>query len=69
VPDLAAHRQATTACFDMGLRSEPKVRVFPSAANGYYVMLAPLSPGTHTLNFGGALPGMVQAVTYTLKVD
>ncbi len=32
-------------------------------------MLKPLPPGTHVLNFGGALPGMLQAVTYTLIVD
>ena len=42
---------------------------FPSAANGYYVMLRPLDPGTHTLNFGGVLPGMMQAITYTLHVE
>lgn len=35
----------------------------------YYVMLRPLSRGTHTLNFGGILPGMSQAVTYTLHVE
>jgi hypothetical protein len=69
VPDLVAYRQASAGCFDMGERAEPKVRVFPSAANGYYVMLRPLSPGTHLLNFGGALPGMVQAVTYRLVVE
>ena len=26
---------------DMGALAEPKKRVFPSAANGYYVMLPP----------------------------
>jgi len=67
--DLTFYRQATTECFDMGALAEPKYRVFPSAANGYYVMLRPLSPGTHVLNFGGMLPGMSQAVTYTLFVE
>ena len=66
--DLTTFRQVTT-CFDMGALSEPNTRVYPSAANGYYVMLKPLRPGTHTLNFGGVLPSMVQAVTYTLKVE
>jgi hypothetical protein len=66
---LPLHRQATPQCFDMGELAQPKLRVFPSAANGYYVMLRPLGPGTHTLNFGGALPGMLQAVTYTLHVQ
>lgn len=69
VPGLASYRQATKACFDMGERSEPRARVFPSAANGYYVMLRPLNPGKHTIEFGGALPGMLQAVSYTLIVE
>jgi hypothetical protein len=43
--------------------------VTPSAANGYYVMLKPLSRGTHTLNFGGILGDMSQAITYTLHVE
>jgi hypothetical protein len=66
--NLDAHRQATRECFDMGALAQPQVRVFPSAANGYYVMLRPLPPGKHTLNFGGALPCMLQGVTYTLLV-
>ncbi len=41
----------------------------PSAANGYYVMLNPLPPGKHEINFGGILPDMAQAVTYTLIVE
>jgi hypothetical protein len=65
---LAKYRQFTTECFDMGALAEPKYRIFPSAANGYYVMLRPLKPGEHVLNFGGSLPGMSQAVTYTLFV-
>jgi hypothetical protein len=69
VPDLVSYRQATTQCFDMGARTEGRKKVFPSAANGYYVMLKPLSPGKHELNFGGALPSMLQAVTYTLEVE
>lgn len=68
VPIHAGHRQAT-ACFDLGTRTQARTRVFPSAANGYYVMLQPLSPGRHTLHFGGALPSMLQAVSYTLEVE
>jgi hypothetical protein len=63
-----SHRQAT-GCFDMGARVSPPIRVYPSAANGFYVMLEPLSAGTHELNFGGVLPSMSQAVTYTLIVE
>lgn len=66
---LEKHRLATRGCFDLGARTPEKFRIFPAAANGYYVMLKPLPLGTHTLNFGGALPSMLQAVTYTLVVD
>lgn len=59
---LQAHRQPSK-CFNIAERSTPKQFVFPSAANGYYVMLKPLTPGTHVINFGGALPNMLQAVT------
>jgi len=69
VPGLGSYRQATKGCFDIGERSEPRARVFPTAANGYYVMVRPLGPGQHTLEFGGALPSMLQAVTYTLIVE
>jgi len=68
VMDLSGYRQATRECFDMGARAEPAIRIFPSAANGYYAMLRPLLPGKHVINFGGALPGLSQAVTYTLEV-
>jgi hypothetical protein len=67
ISNLELHRQATPDCFDLAARAGGGVS--PSAANGYYVMLRPLSRGTHTLEFGGILPGMSQAVTYTLKVE
>lgn len=69
LPNPQDHRQASPGCFDMGARSEDKVKIYPSAANGYYVMIKPLSPGVHALNFGGALQAMQQAVTYTLIVE
>jgi hypothetical protein len=69
IEGLAAYRQVPTECFDIGARAEPRYRVFPSAANGYYIMLRPLSPGRHVLNFGGMLRAMSQAVTYTLLVQ
>lgn len=52
----------------MSAKANTAFNVFPSAANGYYVMLAPLEPGTHTISFGGVLPGMAQAITYTVIV-
>jgi hypothetical protein len=67
--DLARHRQATRECFDIGALSTPPIRMYPSAANGYYAMLRPLPPGTHVVDLGGILPSMAQAVTYTLIVE
>jgi len=67
--DLAAHRQATRECFDIGVLVAPPVRMYPTAANGYYAMLRPLPPGTHTIDLGGILPSMAQAITYTLIVE
>jgi hypothetical protein len=66
---LVEHRQATRECFDLGELSTPPARLYPVAANGYYVMLRPLPPGKHVVNFGGALPSIVQLVTYTLIVE
>ena len=65
--DLKVHRQASRECFDLAELDGGGLA--PAAANGYYIMLRPLSPGTHTLNFGGILPEMTQAVTYTLLVE
>lgn len=68
IEGLGSYRQPTK-CFNIAELSTPKEFVFPSAANGYYVMLKPLEPGTHVINFGGALPSMLQAVTYTIIVE
>lgn len=67
--DLQRHRQVSPECFNGWARHPSGARLFPSASNGYYVMLKPLSRGLHTLNFGGALPRMSQAVSYTLIVE
>lgn len=66
---LHAHRQATRECFDLGARTETRTKLYPSAANGYYVMLQPLPAGRHTIEFVGILPSMTQGVTYTLIVE
>jgi hypothetical protein len=66
---MEKHRQATVKCFDLGTRTQPRIKLFPAAANGYYAMLKPLKPGTYELHFGGALPSMMQALSYTLVVE
>lgn len=65
--NLEVHRQATRQCFDLAELAGGGLS--PSAANGYYVMLRPLSRGTHTLNFGGRMSDLSQAITYTLIVE
>ena len=65
---LEAHRLDSQGCFDVGERFATPMRIFPSAANGYYVMLRPLARGTHEIEFGGWLPDLAQAISYTLHV-
>ncbi len=69
IEGMTAHRQASPGCFDLGTKAMPSYSLYPAASNGYYAMLKPLSPGRHTVEFGGALPSLYQAVTYTLIVD
>jgi hypothetical protein len=42
---------------------------FPTADEGYYVMLEPLSAGSHLLHFTGSLPGFTLDITYKLTVS
>jgi hypothetical protein len=45
----------------------------PAVADGYYLMVGPLPPGPHTINFGGkgifAKSRFVQEITYNLFVE
>ena len=61
---LERHLLSTKRCFRLGDEQGPL-----AAASGYYVALPPLEPGEHSLNFGGILQDMSQAVTYQLTVD
>lgn len=61
---LQAHRQATRRCF-RAFEDDDTL----AAGNGFYVALGPLKKGRYTLNFGGILPSLSQAVTYTLDVE
>jgi hypothetical protein len=42
---------------------------FPMVGDGYYVMLAPLSSGMHTVQFSGESDGFMLTVTYHLTVQ
>jgi len=50
----------------------PAGTYFPVVADGYYLLLAPLRPGVHTIAFGGsagvASNAFTQDITYTLRV-
>jgi hypothetical protein len=67
LPDLAKQRLATSRCFNVNATSGGAKLL--SASNGYWLMLKPLSPGRHTLHFGGVLPSLRQDLTYTLLVQ
>ena len=41
----------------------------PAVDEGYYVLLEPLSPGSHTIHFSGSLPGFSLDVTYYVTVE
>jgi hypothetical protein len=73
--DLTAYRGATF--FDMTLHPswadiDPCATgdAQPTASDGYWIMLAPLAPGPHTIHFHAELPdfGFVLDVTYNLRV-
>ncbi len=53
---------ALSAIFDPCVTGNPQ----PGVAVGYWLLLAPLTPGTHTLHFGA--PSWGQDVTYNLTV-
>ena len=42
--------------------------VFPTVDAGYYLMVKPLRPGRHTLNFGGTGEDFSTEATYTITV-
>ncbi|HKO99938.1 MAG TPA: hypothetical protein VJU86_23390 [Pyrinomonadaceae bacterium] len=42
---------------------------YHGVADGFYLMLAPLSPGPHEITFGGTTAGFSSYVTYNLVVD
>jgi hypothetical protein len=56
-----------TAVFDSCITGSSQ----PAVSDGYWIMLAPLSAGTHTIHFSGAIDafGFATEVTYTLVVQ
>ena len=67
---LGEHRVASPAgCFNIAERIPGAPKMYPSASDGYWMDIAPLQKGTHTLRFGGALPSLRQELVYTLIVE
>jgi hypothetical protein len=76
--DPKRYRAKTSNCFDIYARVPRKLggyRAYPSASDGYWVLLAPLAKGTHIIKFGGRynVPGnaygrMVQDIEYEIEV-
>ena len=42
---------------------------YETVADGFYLMVAPLSPGAHTIKFGGITRNFAADVTYNLIVE
>jgi hypothetical protein len=66
---LSAHRLPSNTCFDAGVNMSPKQKLFPTATDGYYVVLAPLPSGQHTIAFGGRANENFQNIVYKITVE
>lgn len=74
----AFHRLRSRSCFDVFARVPPQLgfyNAYPSASDGFWIMLQPLAPGEHVLKFGGrynqsasAYGRMIQDIEYRLTV-
>jgi len=77
--DPKRFRAATEGCFDILAKADPSshpYQAYPSAADGYWVLIAPLAKGRHTLRFGGRYSapgerggGTVEDIEYELTVQ
>lgn len=57
--------------YDFDEKAVPELVFSPSAEQGYYLFVQPLSPGTHTIRWtaSGCTPGNSQDITYNLTVE
>ena len=72
------YRHASQTCFDLAARknnSTEYTKIYPSATDGYWVMLKPLPIGPHRISFraeydrpGGVYGLMVQDIEYEINV-
>ena len=68
VDNMESHRIPTRDCFALGARQFPPVRAKTAVADGWYVMLAPLPPGSHTIVVNGRYDNTPLSTTYRLDV-
>jgi hypothetical protein len=76
--DVKNYRAKTKVCFNIYERVPKEFNAynaFPSASDGFWILLKPLSIGTHTIKFGGrynrasgAYGRMVQDIEYQITV-
>jgi hypothetical protein len=79
IGDLRQYRLRTETCFDVFARvpaSAGPYNAYPSATDGYWLLLEPLPKGRHVLKFGGRYNSasdnygqMVQDIEYVLLVQ
>jgi hypothetical protein len=72
VPHLFSHRETTQDLFsvtfpDGGLNGEVG-GVFDAVSDGYWLMLAPLAPGRHTISLGGTVPDFEVDYRATMEI-
>jgi len=68
VQDLGSHRLPTGDCFALGARQTAGSSAKAAVADGYYVMLAPLPPGPHTIAVDARIDSTTLSTTYRLDV-
>jgi hypothetical protein len=79
IPNVRNNRIKSQNCFDLHERlalTQSTKKVYPTATDGYWLMLKPLSKGVHSLKFNAqyhhktAVHGnMMQDIEYTIEVE
>ena len=68
VADLAAYRQSSGGCFALGVRLVPRQDAKQAVSDGWFAMLPPLAPGTHTIVVHARFDSTPLSTTYHLDV-
>jgi len=71
IPEPERFRFASSECFDMNAMvpaHQNAKPLYPTASDGYWMMLKPLPPGKHTVAFRGIYGALIQNIKYDLTV-